>query len=120
MAMIGDATCCASPVSGMGTSLALVGAYVLAGELAAHVHHRDAFAGYERILRPYVDQAQDLPPGTPRLAHPKSRAAVALFRGGVGLAGTRLARALGAKLFSPPAENIDLPDYAHLERESAG
>ena len=29
----GDAGYCASPLSGMGTSLALVGAYVLAGEL---------------------------------------------------------------------------------------
>ena len=31
--LAGDAGYCASPLSGMGTSLALVGAYVLAGEL---------------------------------------------------------------------------------------
>ena len=31
--LVGDAGYCASPLSGMGTSLALVGAYVLAGEL---------------------------------------------------------------------------------------
>ena len=31
----GDAAWCASPISGMGTTLALLGAYVLAGELAA-------------------------------------------------------------------------------------
>ena len=31
--MIGDAGYCATPLSGQGTSLALVGAYVLAGEL---------------------------------------------------------------------------------------
>src|SRR5690349_23471248 len=54
--LLGDAAWCATPVSGMGTSLALVGAYVLAGELTAHVHHRDAFAGYERVLRPYVER----------------------------------------------------------------
>jgi 2-polyprenyl-6-methoxyphenol hydroxylase-like FAD-dependent oxidoreductase len=35
VALAGDAGYCASPLSGMGTSLALVGAYVLAGELAA-------------------------------------------------------------------------------------
>ncbi|MWN16072.1 FAD-binding monooxygenase, partial [Escherichia coli] len=37
VALVGDAAYCASPVSGMGTSLSLAGAYVLAGELAAHV-----------------------------------------------------------------------------------
>ena len=52
VALLGDAAYCASPISGMGTSLALVGAYVLAGELAAHTDHRDAFAAYERIMRP--------------------------------------------------------------------
>ena len=31
--LVGDAGYCASPLSGMGTSLALVGAYLLAGEL---------------------------------------------------------------------------------------
>jgi 2-polyprenyl-6-methoxyphenol hydroxylase-like FAD-dependent oxidoreductase len=31
--LAGDAGYCASPLSGMGTSLALVGAYVLAGQL---------------------------------------------------------------------------------------
>ena len=33
VALVGDAGYCASPLSGMGTSLALVGAYLLAGEL---------------------------------------------------------------------------------------
>ncbi|OBA90899.1 FAD-binding monooxygenase, partial [Mycobacteriaceae bacterium 1482268.1] len=33
VALVGDAGYCASPLSGMGTSLALVGAYILAGEL---------------------------------------------------------------------------------------
>ena len=34
VALLGDAAYCPSPMSGMGTSLALVGAYVLAGELS--------------------------------------------------------------------------------------
>ncbi|PPF75264.1 hypothetical protein C5B96_16935, partial [Subtercola sp. Z020] len=33
VALLGDAAWCASPVSGMGTSLSITGAYVLAGEL---------------------------------------------------------------------------------------
>ena len=115
IALAGDAAWCASPVSGMGTSLSIVGAYVLAGELAAHVDHRDAFAGYERIMRPYVDQAQQLPPGVPRVANPTSRAGVALFHAGVRLASTRVAGRLGARFSTPPADALELPDYAHLE-----
>lgn len=114
VALVGDAAYCASPVSGMGTSLSLVGAYVLAGELAAHVDHRDAFRGYERVLRPYVAQAQDLPPGTPRLANPTSRVGVGVFRTALRVASLPLVSRLGGRLFTPPAEAIDLPDYGHL------
>lgn len=113
--MVGDAAYCASPISGMGTSLSLAGAYVLAGELAAHTHHHDAFRAYERIMRPYVAQAQDLPPGTPRIAHPKTPAGVGLFHTAIRLAATPLVGSLAGWLFTPPADRIDLPDYTHLE-----
>ena len=57
--LAGDAAHCASPFSGQGTSLALVGAFVLASEL---VRHRDnpaqAFPAYEHRMRPYVDLNQ--------------------------------------------------------------
>jgi 2-polyprenyl-6-methoxyphenol hydroxylase-like FAD-dependent oxidoreductase len=33
--VLGDAGCCPSPLTGLGTSLALVGAYILSGGLAA-------------------------------------------------------------------------------------
>ncbi|MBV8180185.1 MAG: FAD-dependent monooxygenase [Mycobacterium sp.] len=59
--LIGDAAWCASPRSGMGTSLAVVGAYVLAHELrAAGDDHTAAFAGYQRLLAPYVARSQKL------------------------------------------------------------
>lgn len=116
VALTGDAAWCASPVSGMGTTLALVGPYVLAGELAAHVDQRDGLRGYERIMRPFVTKAQHLPPGTPRLANPKSRAGIAAFHLVLRVAASRPAAVLGARLFSPPADEFDLPDYSHLER----
>ena len=115
-AVVGDAAYCASPVSGMGTSLALVGAYVLAGELASHVDHRDAFRAYERIMRPYVGQAQKLPPGTPGIANPQTRAGIGALHAALGLMASRPLRALGSRLFSPPADKIELEDYRHLER----
>ncbi len=64
VALLGDAGYCATPLTGLGTSLALVGAYVLAGELAASGgDHRIAFRRYDEVMRPYVRQAQQLPPG---------------------------------------------------------
>lgn len=107
--LVGDAGYCPSPISGMGTSLALVGAYVLAGELARHQDHRDAFAAYEKLMRPYVRRAQTLPPGTPRLAHPKSKLGLAVFDLGVRLAARVVASGLGRKQLAPPADEIELP-----------
>lgn len=56
--LLGDAGYCGSPLSGQGTSTALVGAYVLARELAADAS--TAFRRYEEILRPYVTANQDM------------------------------------------------------------
>jgi 2-polyprenyl-6-methoxyphenol hydroxylase-like FAD-dependent oxidoreductase len=59
VALIGDAAHCPAPASGQGTSLALVGAYVLAGELAAaHGEHTTGFRAYESAMRPYVEKNQ--------------------------------------------------------------
>jgi 2-polyprenyl-6-methoxyphenol hydroxylase-like FAD-dependent oxidoreductase len=59
--LLGDAGYCAAPTSGRGSSQALIGAYVLAGELAAATgDHRTAFPEYERVLRGYVAEHQQL------------------------------------------------------------
>jgi 2-polyprenyl-6-methoxyphenol hydroxylase-like FAD-dependent oxidoreductase len=59
--LVGDAAYCASPMSGQGTSLALIGAYVLAGELAATSGDcLRAFAEYEKSMRPFVEANQAL------------------------------------------------------------
>lgn len=58
--LVGDAAYAPSFRSGQGTSLALVGAYVLAGELATHNNPVDAFTAYERIARPFVEANQSL------------------------------------------------------------
>lgn len=57
--LVGDAGYCATPLSGQGTSLALVGAYVLAGELkAATGDYQTAFVNYEKEMREYVELNQ--------------------------------------------------------------
>lgn len=59
--LAGDAAHCASPFSGQGTSLALVGALVLARELARTPEDfARAFAAYEQRMRPFVDLNQAL------------------------------------------------------------
>jgi len=61
VALVGDAAYCASPMSGQGSSLALIGAYVLAGKLAARRDDRQAaFAEYHRVMRPFVSMNQEL------------------------------------------------------------
>ncbi|MEU8638271.1 FAD-dependent monooxygenase [Amycolatopsis sp. NPDC048633] len=59
--LLGDAAFSSSPLSGGGTGLALVGAYLLAGELAATGWDPAAgFAGYERLMRPFVEANQEI------------------------------------------------------------
>jgi 2-polyprenyl-6-methoxyphenol hydroxylase-like FAD-dependent oxidoreductase len=72
VALLGDAVFGGSV--GMGTSMALVGAYVLAGELAAaHGDHRTAFVRYEDELRDYVTACQKPLPGGVRAFLPPTR-----------------------------------------------
>jgi 2-polyprenyl-6-methoxyphenol hydroxylase-like FAD-dependent oxidoreductase len=58
VALLGDAAYCAAPTSGRGTSQALIGAYILAGELATVADHEEAFAVYEQQMRAYVAENQ--------------------------------------------------------------
>jgi 2-polyprenyl-6-methoxyphenol hydroxylase-like FAD-dependent oxidoreductase len=60
-ALAGDAAWCASPASGGGAELALVGAYRLAGELAAAGgDHRVAFSRYQNGHRDLVHKKQQI------------------------------------------------------------
>ena len=72
--LLGDAGDCPSPLSGQGTSLALVGAYVLAGELqAAAGDHRAAFARYQQQMSGFVQQNQQIALGNAKRFTPGTR-----------------------------------------------
>lgn len=61
IALVGDAAYCPSPFSGQGTSLAIVGAYVLAAELARGVdNHGASFDRYQARMKSYVALNQAL------------------------------------------------------------
>ncbi|MFD4351976.1 FAD-dependent oxidoreductase [Nocardia sp. NPDC058518] len=72
IALIGDAAY-GNTLAGFGTGLAIVGAYVLAGELAAAAgDHVTAFVNYDRIMKRYAKIAGSSNAGrflTPKTAH---------------------------------------------------
>jgi 2-polyprenyl-6-methoxyphenol hydroxylase-like FAD-dependent oxidoreductase len=74
--LLGDAGYSPSPATGQGTNLALVGAYVLAGELALAKGEPAGLAGYETAMREYVERNQKLMPGGINAMIPKSAAAI--------------------------------------------
>ncbi|MCI2423260.1 FAD-dependent monooxygenase [Saccharopolyspora sp. K220] len=72
--LLGDAGYCPSPLSGQGSSLAMVGAYVLAGELlAAGGDHRTAFRRYAAKMWNYVALNQKMATDGARTLIPKTR-----------------------------------------------
>ncbi|MGX8009157.1 FAD-dependent monooxygenase [Mesorhizobium sp. ORM8.1] len=59
VALTGDAAFCVSLLAGQGSALAMISAYVLAGELLkADGRHREAFLSYEAFLRDYIQAKQ--------------------------------------------------------------
>lgn len=78
--LIADAAHCPSPMTGMGTTSALVGAYVLAGEISQNSENLDkAFANYDKKLRPFINDIQWLPSWTLPLALPKTKLGISLL-----------------------------------------
>ncbi|AQZ62723.1 FAD-dependent oxidoreductase [[Actinomadura] parvosata subsp. kistnae] len=87
--LVGDAGYCPGPAVGGSTTLAIVGAYVLAGELArAGGDHERAFPAYERAMAEHVRGSREVALGAARTLIPSSR---------LGVQGARLVSAL------PPA-----------------
>jgi len=120
VALLGDAAWGSGP-TGMGTTLALVGAHVLAGELAKDLTTTDdspqrAFARYERLIRGYADSAQGLPAGGARLLHPSSKGGVKAMQTAHRIAAMGPVRKLAQKAFLTSAKNVpDLPEYEFLK-----
>lgn len=119
VALVGDAAWGSGP-TGMGTTLALVGAYVLAGELAADldgdaIDPAAAFRRYEELLRTYVDSSQGLPPGGARLLHPSSRIGVRILRTAHWIASRGPVRGFAQRHFLTSAKGEPrLPHYPGL------
>jgi len=77
--LIGDAAFCVSLLAGQGSALAMIGAYILAGELRrANGDYSKAFARYQQFFAPFVLEKQKAALRFAGYFAPKSRAALFL------------------------------------------
>lgn len=109
--LTGDAAWCVTPLGGVGATLAVVGSYVLAGELLSNGDAPAAFQAYEQRLRDFVEEAQDIPKIVPRMANPHSRLGLMLLNGAVRVASAPAIRDFFGKLVASKSNDIELPDY---------
>ncbi|KJX98774.1 hypothetical protein TI39_contig392g00037 [Zymoseptoria brevis] len=115
VALVGDAAYAPSPVTGQGTAIAIVGAYILAGELAKTPEDVEgAFERYESVFRPYVEKAQKIPGGAriPRLVNPETRWGIEVLRWVFWvIATTGVWRLFGGGWGGKKEEGWKLPEY---------
>jgi 2-polyprenyl-6-methoxyphenol hydroxylase-like FAD-dependent oxidoreductase len=115
VALIGDAAHCASAASGQGTSLALVGGYVLAGELAKTDGDPAAFTEYEQLVRPFALANQALGPSNVKGMVIPTKARIASSMAFLALVsrlpGKERLMAPVVKAIHKAATAIDLPEY---------
>ncbi|GLK80085.1 FAD-dependent monooxygenase [Methylopila turkensis] len=116
--LTGDAAWCATPLAGVGTTLALTGAYVLAGERDRDGDVSAALERYEAAIRPMVEDGQGVPKIAPRLMHPRSRLGIRLLHGALGVASRPAVRNLAAKLFAGETKAPDLSSYPEHPSDS--
>ncbi|KAH9890197.1 monooxygenase [Xylariomycetidae sp. FL2044] len=136
VALLGDAGYCPSPISGLGTTASLVGAYVLAGEIARFASAsssssgdgvvageerksptetvEDALKRYDEVMRPFVDKMQTLFPGAPGLVYPRYWWGVSLLNTLVSTVSTLRLDKLALMLAPEDKGGLALPEYPEL------
>lgn len=110
--LTGDAAWCATPLAGIGTTLAVAGAYVLAAELLRHDDVAAAFSAYDRAMRPFVEKGQGVPKIAPKLMNPLTPLGIRLLHGVLNVASRPAVRRLGAALSFGGGGEPDLSRYA--------
>ncbi|WP_330275711.1 FAD-dependent monooxygenase [Lentzea sp. NBC_00516] len=120
--LVGDAAYCPGPAIGGSTSLAVLGAYVLAGELSTGSDHEAAFARYEHEMRDIVHRSRAFALGVANTLIPSTRLGVsALVRGAQLL--TSLPSWVVRPLAKLNSKGVRMHDSMHVkdyERQGAG
>jgi len=99
--LIGDAAYCPTPITGKGTALAMIGAYILAQEL------------HKIKLRPYVEKTQKLPKSFIKLVYPSSNFGVYLLNRFESLLAGKTFQTLASIFYSKKSDEDEfkLPKY---------
>ncbi|KAI0399774.1 FAD/NAD(P)-binding domain-containing protein [Xylaria palmicola] len=129
--LLGDAGYCPSPITGMGTTLGVTGAYLLAGELVRRGggggsgganededNVAGALAAYERAVRPFVGESQTLFPGVPWAFFPRSRWGVWVMTTIVAVVARLRLIDLILRLMPDSAGGLEIPEYPELNLET--
>jgi 2-polyprenyl-6-methoxyphenol hydroxylase-like FAD-dependent oxidoreductase len=120
VSLVGDAGYCPGPAVGGSTSLAMVGAYVLAGELAvADGDHMRAFAAYESAMDDYVIRSRQFAIGAAKRLLPSSRWGVWAFIG-TGLLVGHLPVAVTRALTKVTPRTVRLHDAVTVKAYQSG
>jgi 2-polyprenyl-6-methoxyphenol hydroxylase-like FAD-dependent oxidoreductase len=112
--LIGDAAFCVSLLAGQGSALAMVAAYILAGELRrSNGDYAEAFRRYQNLFGPFVLNKQKAALRLAGSFAPRSKFALFLRNQIFSLMANRWIAnlALGSSL----ADKITVPDYGELK-----
>lgn len=109
--LLGDSGFCGSPMTGMGTAMAIVGAYVLAGEIASAPDDlAKALTRYAEIVTPFLDKAKEMPGGGIKMMLPTSRIGTRMAHVSMRLMTSRLFRPVMMKMMTDTDDYV-LPSY---------
>ncbi|KAB8772353.1 hypothetical protein FH972_026643 [Carpinus fangiana] len=120
---LGDAAFAPTPLTGAGASLAILGSYVLAGELSMlspSEHLSVGLERYESKFRRFVEETQQVPSFLPAIGHPKTAGKRWLLQALVSTMSKILAMPWLAHRFSGTQdEDFPLPHYPKFENLSS-
>ena len=110
VSLIGDAAFCLSLLAGQGAALAMVSAYIVAGELhRANGDYRPAFARYQELFAPFIEMKQKAALRLAGFFAPKSK--LALFARNQIMNLMRLPFAAELAMGRDMVDKIAIPDY---------
>ena len=125
--LLGDAGYCPSAATGMGTTSAIVGAYVLAGEIGKHCGGSgtkqalpSALRSYDQKFRPFMEQVQEgiNPESGYWTKIPTSPLGIAILNFVLGLAAFFRLDAFAKLIASEDVKGWSLPDYDSMDCRS--
>lgn len=116
----GDAAWCVTPIGGGGSSLALIGGYVLAAFLSQAESNdyediQNSLHNYEKWMRPMIDKAQHLPPGAPNLFYPQTKVGVGTMQTFIRIASFGPFRKLASRIGHVARTKQQLPEIRIIQ-----